>query len=150
MCVCTRVSICVHVETRGQPLLLFLRSHLPLFCFVLKKSLSLPCRSLSTVGWLASKPQGPACLCLIGTGVVAAQHPGDLPTSISLVLGLQVHRTGDLPISVSLVLGLQCTVPRRPAYLYLVGTGVAGAEHYAQLFFFSFLSLVLGIKLMSS
>lgn len=52
------------------------------FCFVLKKSLLLACSSPSTVGWLASKPRGPAYLCLVGTEVAGAQHSGDLPTCL--------------------------------------------------------------------
>lgn len=56
-CVC--ICVCVHVEARGQPRVLFLRSLAP--CF-LRHSASLAWGSLIWLGCLASEPQGSSCL----------------------------------------------------------------------------------------
>lgn len=47
--------VCMHVKTRGQSWVLFLRYHPPCFCFWLRQGLSLAYNLPSTLGWLASE-----------------------------------------------------------------------------------------------
>lgn len=78
VCVCVHVLrckyICMLVEVRGQPWLLFFRSCLPwsLFCF--EQGLSLAWYLPSSLGYLASKPQWFAAFCLSISGIKSVYH----------------------------------------------------------------------------
>lgn len=68
---CLYIYVHMCIEVRGEPWVIFLRSHL--HCFLMH-GLSLTWTSLIRLGWLASKHWGSTCICLLSTRITHPSH----------------------------------------------------------------------------
>lgn len=107
--VCAGAYICVHIHvcTHGEEDLgITLMLYLALATLFLTQGLPLVQSSLSSLGWIASKPQGAHSLCLPTTRIINV-----LTTTLGFLLNVYSVAQTQLPMLVHLIGGL----PLHPA-----------------------------------